>query len=83
MMFQEGLERCWMRNKDFYLGILEDVIARMEQLEITVDELSLASGLEPKRLIHIFDGMIEDLTLLELDNLLTAVRVTPTTFAMA
>lgn len=82
-MFQEGLERCWMRNKDFYLGILEDVIARMEQLEITVDELSLASGLEPKRLIHIFDGMIEDLTLLELDNLLTAVRVTPTTFAMA
>lgn len=83
MMFQEGLERCWMRNKDFYLGILEEISARMEQFDITLDELSLASGLEPKRLMHIFDGMIEDLTLLELDNMLIAVKVTPTTFAVA
>ncbi len=83
MMFQEGLELCWMRNKDFYLGILEVIIARMEQLDITIDEVSLASGLEPKRLIHILGGMIEDLTLLELDNLLIAVKVTPTTFTVA
>ena len=60
-MFQAGLEWCWMRNKDFYLGILEEISARMEQFDITLDELSLASGLEPKRLMHIFDGMIEDL----------------------
>lgn len=72
-----------MRNKDFYLGILEEISMRMEKLDITLDELSLASGLEPKRLNHILSGMIEDLTLLELDNMLIAVKVTPTVFAVA
>ena len=70
-----------MQNKDFYLGILDAVIARMEQLEISLDELSLASGLAPRRLDQIFGGLIEDVTLLELDNILIAVKATPITFA--
>ena len=82
-MIQDGLERCWMRNKDFYLGIFEEISDCMTQLELTVEDLSLATGLEPKRLTHIFGGMIEDLTLLELDNILIAVRATPKSFSLA
>ena len=82
-MFQEGLDRCWMRNKDFYLGILEDITERMMQLSMTEHELSLASGIEAKRLKHVLGGMIEDLTLLELDNLFVAVNAKPTAFAFA
>ena len=82
-MFQEGLDRCWMRNKDFYLGILEDITERMMQLEMTVNELSLASGIEAKRLKNVLCGMIEDLTLLELDNIIVAINAKPTLFALA
>jgi hypothetical protein len=82
-MFQEGLDRCWMQNKEFYLGILADINERMTQIEMTMDELSLASGLESKRLNHVFGGMIEDLTLLELDNIFVAVNARPAAFALA
>ena len=81
-MFQEGLDLCWMRNKDFYLGILEDITERMMQLEMTVNELSLASGIEARRLNHVLRGMIEDLTLLELDNIIVAINARPTLFAL-
>jgi hypothetical protein len=83
MMMQEGIELCWMRNKDFYLGVLEAIIARMMQLDMTLDELSRGSGLEPKRLNYILSGMIEDLTLLELDNIMAAVNAAPTSFAFS
>jgi hypothetical protein len=83
MMMQEGTDLCWMRNKDFYLGVLEEIIGRMVKLDMTLDELSQGSGLEPKRLNHILGGMIEDLTLLELDNILAAVNVAPTAFAFS
>jgi hypothetical protein len=83
VMFQEGLGHCWMQNKAFYLGILEEISARMMQLDMTVADLASASGLEPRRLNHILAGMIEDLTLLELDNLLIAVDATPATFGLA
>ena len=82
-MLHDKLERCWMRNKDFYLGILHEIISRMELLGISVDDLSAETGLDTKRLNHVLSGMIEDLTLLELDNMLTAVKVAPTTFTMA
>ena len=81
-MSEARLERSWMRNKDFYLGILDEISACMEQLDISVEDLSLASGLEQRRLNHIFAGMIEDLTLLELDNMLIAVKATPKIFAV-
>ena len=71
-----------MRNKDFYLGILDEIGKCMEQLDISLEDLSLASGLELRRLNHIFAGMIEDLTLLELDNMLIAVKATPKIFAV-
>jgi Cro/C1-type HTH DNA-binding domain len=83
MMPQEGIELCWMRNKDFYLGVLDEIITRMTQMDMTLDELSQGSGLEPKRLNHILSGMIEDLTLLELDNILAAVNAAPTSFAFS
>jgi hypothetical protein len=83
IMFQEGLDRCWMQNKEFYLEILEDISERMTQLEMTMDELSLASGLEAKRLNHVFGGMVEDLTLLELDNIFVAVNAKPAALALA
>jgi hypothetical protein len=83
MMMQEGTELCWMRNKDFYLGVLDEIVARMMQLDMTLDELSRGSGLEPKRLNHILSGMIEDLTLLELDNIMAAVNAAPTSFAFS
>ena len=82
-MFQEGLDRCWMRNKDFYLGMLSHISERMTQLEMSVVELSLISGIEVRRLNHVLGGMIEDLTLLELDNLFAAVNATPRVFALA
>ena len=82
-MLHDELERCWMRNKDFYLGILHEIISRMELLGISVDDLSVETGLDTKRLNHVLSGMIEDLTLLELDNMLAAVKVAPTTFTMA
>ena len=82
-MLQEGLDRCWMRNKDFYLGMLSHISERMTQLEMSVVELSLVSGIEVRRLNHVLGGMIEDLTLLELDNLFVAVNATPTAFALA
>lgn len=82
-MLQEGFDRCWMRNKDFYLGILGYLSERMMQLDMTVDDLSSASGLPAKRLSHVLGGMIEDLTLLELDNLFVALNTKPAAFAFA
>ena len=82
-MFQEERDRCWMRNKDFYLRVLEDISERMTQIDMTMDELSSASGVGTKRLNHVFGGMIEDLTLLELDNLFVAVNAKPAAFAIA
>jgi hypothetical protein len=81
-MPQEQLDWCWMRNKDFYLGILDDIYARMNDLNLSFDQLSSASGLEQLRINQIFSGMIEDLTLLELDNLLGAVKATPRRFLL-
>ena len=82
-MSQKGFEWCWMRNKDFYLGILADISERMTELDMTMDELSSASGLGTKRLNYVFGGMIEDLTLLELDNLFFAVNAKPAAFELA
>jgi hypothetical protein len=81
-MFQERRDRCWMQNKDFYLGVFEDICGRMTRLGMSVDDLSLASGLPARRLKHVLGGMIEDLTLLELDNLFVALNARPTVLAL-
>lgn len=82
-MFQKGLDRCWMQDKDVYLRLLERISERMTELDMTMDELSSATGLGTKRLNHVFGGMIEDLTLLELDYLFVAVNAKPLTLGFA
>jgi predicted XRE-type DNA-binding protein len=72
----------WMRNKDFYLGIVEAIEAHMIEKELSPNDVCLMCGIEQRRLGHIFSGMIEDLTLLELDNLMTAVGALPRQFIL-
>jgi hypothetical protein len=81
-MLQDQGDFSWMRNKDFYLGIIETIETRMFENELSLKEVGLMCGIEQRRLVHIFSGMIEDLTLLELDNLMTAVGVLPRQFTL-
>lgn len=81
-MLQDQGDFSWMRNKDFYLGIIEAIESRMIENQLGLKEVGLMCGIEQRRLSHIFSGMIEDLTLLELDNLMTAVGALPQQFSL-
>ena len=81
-MLQEQGDFSWMRNKDFYLSVIKAVETRMIENELSIVELCSMCGIEQRRLGHIFSGMIEDLTLLELDNLMTAVGALPRQFSL-
>lgn len=82
-MLQDQGDFTWMRNKDFYLGIIEAIETRMIENKLSQNEMSLLCGIEQRRLGYIFSGMIEDLTLLELDNLMIAVGALPKQFTLA
>jgi hypothetical protein len=81
-MLQDQGDFNWMRNKDFYLGIIEAIETRMFENDLSLKDVCLMCGIDQRRLGHIFSGMIEDLTLLELDNLMTAVGTLPKQFAL-
>jgi hypothetical protein len=81
-MLQDQNDFSWMRNKDFYLRVIEALETRMIENELSFMEVCSKSGIEQRRLGHIFSGMIEDLTLLELDNLMTAVGTLPKQFTL-
>jgi hypothetical protein len=81
-MLQDQVDFSWMRNKDFYLGVIEAIETRMIENDLSLMEVCLMCGIDQRRLGHIFSGMIEDLTLLELDNLMTAVGTLPKQFIL-
>jgi hypothetical protein len=81
-MLQDQGDFSWMRNKDFYLGIIEAIESRMIENELSLKEVGLMCGIDQRRLGNIFSGMIEDLTLLDLDNLMTAVGALPKQFTL-
>lgn len=82
-MLQTHSDFSWMRNKDFYLGIIKTVEVRMLENEMSIEELCQSAGIAQQRLSHIFSGLIEDVTLLELDNLLCAIGAVPKRFSLA